>query len=85
VSSNLSRAEYEQTLPDLMRTLHTIQQVNVASWLGFGWIGDNGAGLFPSGRASLPASWIKSEQMASMAGGTLSSIPPFWSGNSSMM
>lgn len=44
----LSRAEYEQTLSSLMRTLHAIHQVDVSAWPGCGWIGDDGAGLFPS-------------------------------------
>lgn len=44
----LSRAEYEQTLPDLVRTLHAIHLVDVGARPGFGWIGDDGAGLFPS-------------------------------------
>jgi hygromycin-B 4-O-kinase len=44
----LARAEYEQTLPSLMQALHAIHQVDVGAWPGFGWIGDEGAGLFSS-------------------------------------
>jgi hygromycin-B 4-O-kinase len=44
----LSRAEYEQTMPSLMQTLHAIHQVDVGTWPGFGWIGDDGAGMFSS-------------------------------------
>jgi hypothetical protein len=32
----LARAEYEQTLPSLMRTLHAIHQVDVSAWPGCG-------------------------------------------------
>jgi hygromycin-B 4-O-kinase len=47
----LSRAEYEQTLPSLIRTLHAIHQVEVSPWPGFGGIGDSGDGTSSSWQA----------------------------------
>lgn len=45
---SLSRAEYELSLPSLIQTLNAIHQVNVLNWQGYGWIDDNGIGMFPS-------------------------------------
>jgi hygromycin-B 4-O-kinase len=45
---SLSRAEYEQTLPSIIETLYAIHQVDVRGWHGYGWLDDNGAGMFPS-------------------------------------
>jgi hygromycin-B 4-O-kinase len=44
----LTRTEYEQILPSLIRTLHAIHQVDVSSWHGFGGIDDNGTGTCSS-------------------------------------
>lgn len=46
--STLSKAEYEQTLPNIIKTLYAIHQVDVRGWQGYGWLDDNGMGIFPS-------------------------------------
>ncbi|MBI5713587.1 MAG: aminoglycoside phosphotransferase family protein [Chloroflexi bacterium] len=45
---SLSKAEYEQTLPSIIQTLYAIHHVDVHSWNNYGWIGDNGIGMFSS-------------------------------------
>jgi hygromycin-B 4-O-kinase len=40
--------EYEQALPDVIRIAHAIHIADVTRWKGYGWIGDDGSGLFPS-------------------------------------
>jgi hygromycin-B 4-O-kinase len=45
---SLSQAEYQQALPSIIQTLHSIHQVNVQEWCDFGWLDDHGMGMFPS-------------------------------------
>jgi len=45
---SMTDAEYQQILPGLAQTLHAIHRSDVGRWTGYGWIGDDGAGLFPS-------------------------------------
>ena len=44
----LSQAEYERTLPSVVETLYAIHQADVSAWHGYGWLDDQGAGMFPS-------------------------------------
>lgn len=45
---SLSRAEYEQTLFSIVQTLYAIHQVDVRGWHSYGWLDDDGAGMFSS-------------------------------------
>lgn len=45
---SLSRGEYKQTLPSIIQTLYAIHQVDVSGWRGYGWLDDNGIGMFLS-------------------------------------
>lgn len=44
----LTNEEYEKTMPSLMATLHAIHRCDVRPWAGYGWIGNDRNGLFPS-------------------------------------
>lgn len=44
----ISMDEYNQTLPSIIETLYAIHQVDVQDWHGYGWLDDNGMGMFPS-------------------------------------
>ena len=45
---SFTKIEYEGLLPSLIQTLYAIHQSNVQRWHNFGWIGDDGQGMFPS-------------------------------------
>lgn len=45
---SLSRVEYEQINPQLLNTLYAIHTCDVSSWHGYGTIGDDGQGMFPT-------------------------------------
>lgn len=47
----VSLEEYLQTIPSLLDTLFAIHQSDLKKWHGFGTIGDDGNGLFPSWKA----------------------------------
>jgi hygromycin-B 4-O-kinase len=50
---SMSKSDYEQVLPSLVETALAIHRCDVGLWHGYGWIGDDGAGLFPSWRKFL--------------------------------
>ena len=52
---SLSRAEYEELLPELIRTLHAIHTCDVRRWSGYGLFDDTGEGISESWRSSLAA------------------------------
>lgn len=45
---SMANDEYEKVLPSLVRTLHAIHRCDVSRWSGYGWIGDDMNGLFPT-------------------------------------
>jgi hygromycin-B 4-O-kinase len=45
---SMSGEEYEAVLPSLMRTLLVIHRCDVRQWSGYGWMGEDRNGLFPS-------------------------------------
>jgi hygromycin-B 4-O-kinase len=45
---SLTNEEYEKAMPSLMQTLLAIHRCDVSRWAGYGWIGDDRDGLFPS-------------------------------------
>lgn len=53
--SELPPSDYEVTIPALLETLDAIHAVDVRATTGYGVFGDDGAGFFPSWRASLAA------------------------------
>lgn len=46
--SFLSEEEYKQVVPSIMETLFAIHQTDVQKWRGYGWLNDEGIGMFPS-------------------------------------
>jgi hygromycin-B 4-O-kinase len=45
---SISPTEYEEALPDIIQTLFAIHQSDVSKWQGYGWIDDDGRGMYPS-------------------------------------
>ncbi|MBN2461434.1 MAG: aminoglycoside phosphotransferase family protein [Candidatus Cloacimonetes bacterium] len=45
---SLPEARLIKVLPHLIRTLFAIHRTDVSAWQNYGWIDDNGTGLFPS-------------------------------------
>lgn len=45
---SLDAAGYQKVIPSLIETLYAIHTSDVKQWHGYGWIGDDGEGMFPS-------------------------------------
>ena len=45
---SMSVDEYNQILPEVIKIAHAVHTTDVTHWKGYGWIGDDGNGLFPS-------------------------------------